>query len=163
MRQLDNGRIPAMTLTETLVVMIVAGIVFLSVMDGLGLMRRHTAAVGDRITANSRFYDGYYRLEDIVTGADSITRSDGGALCWRGGREVTIAMLDSALIAGYGSVTDTLMHNVETLHTTHRPDSLVVVLQREGGSITVSFPATPPLQITAQQSIAEREKEHEYE
>lgn len=152
-----------MTLTETLVVMIVAGIVFLSVIDGLGLLRRYTTTVADRITANSRFYDGYYRLEDIVTSADSISLSDDGALCWRGGSEITIALLDSALIAGYGSIIDTLMYDVETLRTTHAPDSLVVVLRRGGGSMTVSFTAIPPLQITAQQSIAEHEKEHEYE
>lgn len=148
-----------MTLTETLVVMIVAGIVFLSVMDGLGLMRRHTAAVADRITANSRFYDGYYRLEDIVTGADSITRGDPGAILWRGGTEIRVSLIDSILVAGYGSVSDTLMHDVETMRTKHAPDSLIVVLN----NLTISFPVTPPIQITAAQSIAENEKEHEYE
>ncbi|MCL2562128.1 MAG: hypothetical protein FWE10_07430 [Rikenellaceae bacterium] len=166
-------RVRAMTLAEVLVMMIVAGVVFLAVMDGFGLLRRHAMKVAGRITENSSFYEGYYRLEELVANADSITRNDSGAIFWRGGAQAAgVALIDSMLIARYAAVSDTLMRRVEMLRLASRVgggnvhgrvDTLAVVVRTGAGNLTVAFPATPPVQVVAAQNIAQREEEYIYE
>jgi hypothetical protein len=123
---LSNSKLRATTLAETLVVMVVAGIVLLVVTEGFVLFRNHTAGLAGRITENSRFYDGYYRLEEMAAGADSITGENGRAIFWRGGERTELVLRDSMLIAFYGSISDTLIQGVGRLAV---EDSLMVTVQ----------------------------------
>lgn len=64
----------ASTLAETLVMMLVAGIVFLTVMDGLTLFSRLQAQRMEALTAAGRRIDGYYRVVWLSPRADSFAR-----------------------------------------------------------------------------------------
>ena len=60
------------TLAETLVMMIVAGVIFLSVMDGLTLFTRLQTQRAAALVENGRASEGYYRLVNLIADADSI-------------------------------------------------------------------------------------------
>ncbi len=122
-----RSKLRGTTLVEMSVVMIVAGIVLLIVMEGFALFRRYTGDLVGRITENSRFYDGYYRLGELATGADSITGDDGKAVCWQGGVPTELVLCDSQIIARYGDLRDTLMHGAGALRV--EEDSLVVIVR----------------------------------
>ncbi len=112
---LSRIKVRGMTLAEVLVVMIVAGVVLIVITEGFTLFRSYTANLEWRIAENSRFYDGYYRLEELATGADSITGESGSVMIWRGGAGAELVQRDSMLIAFYGSASDTLMFGVRKL------------------------------------------------
>lgn len=57
----------ASTLVETLVMMLVAGIVFLTVMDGLTLFSRLQARRMEALTAAGRQREGYYRTVSLIS------------------------------------------------------------------------------------------------
>lgn len=163
-------RLRAMTLPEVLVIMIVSAIVFMSVMDGLGLFRRHALTVAEGLTGNIRFYDGYYRLHDIVAASDSITGDGSRLSCWRGGAQnVSLAYADSTLTATYGSAADTLLHRVGEVRVYRRDersgalDSLTVVLETSDGRMEIPLAVSIPVQIKARQTITQMEKDYEYE
>ena len=148
------------TLAEVLVVMIVAGVVFLSVMDGFGLLRRHTMRVAERITGNSRFYEGYCRLEELATGSDSVREGRGGCVVfWRGGEATAMMTLkDSMLVCEYRQLTDTLMYNVESIQAAR--DTILVAFS---AGPAISFAAAPSVQTTVVRKISEYEKQYEYD
>ena len=58
-----NHTLRASTLVETLVMMLVAGIVFLAVMDGLTLFTRLQARRTETLLEIGRRRDGYFRVE----------------------------------------------------------------------------------------------------
>jgi hypothetical protein len=123
---LSNSKLRATTLAEVLVVMVVAGIVLLVATEGFALFRGYTAGLAERIAENSRFYDGYYRLEEMAAGADSITNDGRMVMLWRGGVGTGLALRDSMLVAFYGTANDTLMRGVGKLAL---DDSLVIEME----------------------------------
>jgi hypothetical protein len=149
------------TLAEVLVMMIVAGVVLTAVMDGLGLLRRYTVDLAGRIAANGDFYNGYYRLADLVAGADSITGEKDAVVCWRAGTEIGIVMRDSMLVAAYGRMNDTLISRVEGLR--FERDTLTATVLVGGDTLRLSFAPTPSAQAVAARNIEEIEKGYEYE
>ena len=75
------------TLAETLVMMIVAGVIFLSVMDGLTLFTRLQTQRAAALVENGRASEGYYRLENLIADADSICDEAGGLVLFRSGQQ----------------------------------------------------------------------------
>ena len=61
------------TLVETLVMMLVAGIVFLGVMEALSLFSGITARRSAALYEIGVQRDGFYRLEQLLSTADSLT------------------------------------------------------------------------------------------
>ena len=61
----------ASTLVEVLILMILSGIVFLSVMDGLGLLRCFLDRTSQRIAGHTEQYAGYFRAVDLTGDSDS--------------------------------------------------------------------------------------------
>lgn len=117
------------TLVETLVMMLVAGIVFLSVMDGLTLFTRLQTRRAEALLEAGRQRDGYYRFIALVSGADSILPQDGGIGLYRAGRQSTLSLRDSALIYTAGDFRDTLMTGAGLLRLWEyddRPDTVEV-------------------------------------
>ena len=79
-------RLPASTLVEVLILMILGGIVFLSVMDGFGLLRRFLDRTSLQIAGRTEQYAGYFRTADLAGMSDSLLAEDNGALAlYRGG------------------------------------------------------------------------------
>ena len=117
-------RLPASTLVEVLILMILGGIVFLSVMDGFGLLRRFLDRTSLQIAGRTEQYAGYFRTADLAGMSDSLLAEDNGALALYRGGEIygRIERIDSALIVHQGERTDTLLRKVAGLRTTQ--DSL---------------------------------------
>lgn len=158
-----------MTLPEILVIMIVAAIVFMSVMDGFGLFKKYTHEVADRLSGNMKFYDRYYRLENIITTADSLTGNDNRVLCWKNGSNwVNLSFNDSTVTAGYGSVVDTLIINADQMEVHYKDnkntllDSLIITVSVDASKLGIAFSINTPAQIMAAQTITDKEKEYEY-
>ena len=108
--------IQASTLSEMLIVLILSGIVLLSVFDGFSLFQRLLLRIQGRLDQSIERMDGYYRLESLFMGSDSI-RGDASRLeLYRLGiiRD-EILIDDSLLIASRpeeGVKPDTLLNRV---------------------------------------------------
>ena len=106
----------ASTLAETLVMKLVAGIVFLTVMDGLTLFSRLQAQRMEALTAAGRRIDGYYRVVWLISRADSIRPGAPVQLeLYCGGSRSELSLRDSALVFSCGDFRDTLLRGVGTL------------------------------------------------
>lgn len=159
----------ALTLTEVLVVMLIAGILFLSVMEGMWLFRRQTDSIVTRITRNLRFYEGYYRLEDIITSTDSIASIGGDRiLCRKSPSEnITLFLCDSVLIANYRNHTDTLFTRVERLQVIKasgqsRVDTLCLLIREGNDPWAIKFPVQPSVTKAPLQQMEEIEQIYGY-
>ena len=136
-------RLPASTLVEVLILMILGGTVFLSVMDGFGLLRRFLDRTSLQIAGRTEQYAGYFRTADLAGMSDSLLAEDNGALALYRGGEIygRIERIDSALIVHQGERTDTLLRKVAGLRTIpeiprDRPvDTLVVELRTAQDSL----------------------------
>ena len=84
------------TLVETLVMMLVAGIVFLTVMDGMTLFTRLQVRRAEALLAAGRKVDGYYRTLSLITAADSVCPAAPEWLTlYGGGRQAELILRDS--------------------------------------------------------------------
>lgn len=172
-------------MVELLVVMILAGVVFLSMMEGVGLFGRHAARTWQRIEENSRFYGNFCRLEELVAQADSLiaTAGEDGVDIYRGGAlRATVAGRDSCLVVAilltdsampgwdFDPAPDTLLTNVAAMamapnrRNPMRIDTLKLLLTaRDGATVTATFPAAQhPLEKAAIE-IKEIENRYIYE
>ncbi len=162
--------IPGWTLSETLVMMIVAGVIFLAVMDGMVLFNRYTQRKTAEITANMSLYEGYYRLRHLTATADSISAENGHIRLYRqtsGLAELTEN--DSLLVARTGTMTDTLMSGRSGLRVSESrgrtgADSLcLTITESAGGHLNISFPVKPPVDRQIMENLREQEKQYAYE
>lgn len=101
------------TLAETLVMMLVAGIVFLAAMEALTLVSRLVARRAAVLVEAGRQRDGIFRLGQLLTTADSIRSAEGGGTgellyLYRAGGETTLTTRDSAAVFVAGEFRDTL-------------------------------------------------------
>lgn len=109
----------ASTLTETLVLMILSGIVFLSVTEGLDLFGRRLSRTVECIGGDTGFYADYCRFDELVSRADSIGRTErsGLLLFIHGTPPVQARLCDSSLVLRMGGGTDTLFGHIEKIST----------------------------------------------
>ena len=138
-------RLPASTLVEVLILMILGGIVFLSVMDGFGLLRRFLDRTSLQIAGRTEQYAGYFRTADLAGMSDSLLAEDNGALALYRGGEIygRIERIDSALIVHQGDrPVDTLVVELRTAQDSlrcigfaprHRSDPLLRKLSEAEG------------------------------
>ena len=126
------------TLVETLVMMLVAGIVFLGAMDALTLVTRLCTRRAAALYATGAQREGFYRIEQLLATADSLTVPD-------------------RFLSGYGSG--------EVLLQNRRTDGigLTDTLSIEIEGHTFKFAWQPPAQEQYEEMIAEIEKAHGYE
>lgn len=149
------------TLVETLVMMLVAGIVFLAVMDGLTLFTRLQTRRAEALLTGGRQRDGYFRLESLVSGADSILTGRDGLEVYCGGRLSELSVRDSALVYWAGEFRDTLLSGVTALRLAgDDPDSLEIGL---AAGFTVRFLVEPPPAERYREALDELENGYGYE
>ena len=143
----------ASTLVEVLILMILSGIVFLSVMDGLGLLRHFLDRTAQRIAGHTEQYAGYFRTVDLAGDSDSLVLESEGALALhrRGGVHARLSLADSALIVRQDERSDTLLRNVVRLRTVPEPtlgariDTMIVELRTEQDSVlSIGFVSRRP-------------------
>ncbi len=163
------GHLRASTLAELLVVMVVAGIVLVSVLDGLGLFNRVASSMADRIGQSADFRESYHRLEHLVSSADSLTELEGRITAWRGGESAAVLyQRDSLLLALFARQTDTLFSGVISLAALPREDrtgldSIILQLIRNEGPMRIALPVIVPEYIQAQQTIEQTESGYVYQ
>lgn len=163
--------LPAFTMPELLVYMVIAGIIFLMVMEGFGLFRRYAENRADRIVSNMEFYDGYHRLASVCHAADSIASDDYGriGLFSAGDPGSEIYVERQCLIITRTGRTDTLFTGISGLsHIAKVPntpgaDSLAVVFSGRDAPLRISFSVIRRPEKEAQEQIEETEKEYNYE
>ena len=129
------------TLAETLVVMLVTGIVFLAAMEALPLVSRLVEAGRQR--------DGIFRLGQLLTTADSIRSAEGGADAgecmhlYRAGGETTLTTRDSAAVFVAGEFRDTLLRRVGHMQLL-RCDAAADTLEVDVGGHMLKLPVLRP-------------------
>lgn len=158
MRMKENirNRLSASTLVEVLILMILSGVVFLSVMDGLGLLSRFLDRTSQRIAERTEQYAGYFRTVDLAGDSDSLLAENEGrlALYRRGTVHARVVLSDSALVVyreEHGERPDTLLWGVAGLRTVPEPvpgarvDTLIVELYSEQDSVlSIGFVSRRP-------------------
>jgi hypothetical protein len=146
-------------LSETLVMMIVAGIVFVAVMDGVTLFNRYAGRKTRQIADNMRLWEGYYHLRDLSAAADSVSAEDGLIRLFRDGAlTVELIEADASLVARFGSRTDTLMSGIFALRLA--ADTVRLTLR---DTMTISFSVTPPSHKLAVKNLEELETPYAYD
>lgn len=147
------------TLAETLVMMIVAGLVFLSVMDGLTLFTRLQTQRVEALWANGRLVDGYFRTQTLIAAADSVCGEGPELILHSNGSQRVLVLRDSALIVLAEGFRDTLMTGIGAFqlaeYAPQAPDTVEIAVHAAGREFTVKFPAP---QVSAKQY--ERALEH---
>ena len=113
--RITEMKLRASTLVETLVMMIVAGMVFLLVTEGLGMFKRLQGRLIAAMESDGRIREGVYRLESLAESADSMKRAGTGVIVYRNGTEAMLRLSDSVLIYSRDDFVDTIMTGVERL------------------------------------------------
>lgn len=150
------------TLAETLMMMLVAGIVFLSVADGLTIFTRLQTRRTRELLAAGRGADGYYRAETLLAGADSIESCWEGLALYRSGSRSQLLLRDSALLYVAGEFRDTLLRDVGSL-CLYRFDAQADTVEVGIEGFNARFPVRlHPLQ-SYEEALKEMERGYGYE
>lgn len=155
------------TLAETLVMMLVAGIVFLAAMEALTLVSRLVARRAAVLVEAGRQRDGIFRLGQLLTTADSVRGAAGGGTgeplyLYRVEREAVLAVGDSAMLFVAGEFRDTLLRRVGHMRLL-RCDAAADTLEIDVGGHLLKLPVLRPAWESYGRRIAEIEKDHGYE
>ncbi|WP_148038946.1 hypothetical protein [Proteiniphilum sp. X52] len=111
-------RIKASTLVELLLTMIISGIIFLLVFDGVDIIKRFSNIVNNRISANQTVLYSHRFMEHLVENADSIIKRGDQLLFYRESRvsdSVTIGA--TFFLLKSQRMTDTLFAGYIDCHT----------------------------------------------
>ena len=161
----------ASTLVVVLLLVSFRGIVFLSVMDGLGLLRRFLDGTSQRIAGHTEQYAGYFRTVDLTGDSDSLLAENERSvvLYRRGGIHARLSLADSALIVRQDERSDTLLRGVVRLRTAPdtgpggRIDTLLIELRTERDSLLEVGFASRHLPDLRQERLDEQEAKYRYE
>ncbi len=171
MKENIRNRLPASTLVEVLILMILSGVVFLSVMEGFGLLRRFLDRTSQRIAERTEQYAGYFRTVDLAGDSDSlISESERTLAIYRkGGIHAWLSLADSALIVRQDERSDTLLRYVVRLRTVPEPapgariDTMIVELRTEQDSVlNIGFVSRRPPDPLLEK-LSEQEARYKYE
>lgn len=106
--------LPAFTMAELLIVMLVGGIVFLMVFEGLSIVRQYSNLINSKLTEKTTLLSGHQTLELLMEQCDSIRKSDRGIIFYSDVSDTTenYLVIDSAnIILNRGNNSDILFHN----------------------------------------------------
>ena len=150
------------TLAETLVMMLVAGIVFLAAMEALTLVSRLVARRAAVLVEAGRQHDGIFRLGQLLTTADSVRGAEGGGTgellyLYRAGGETTLTTRDSAAVFVAGEFRDTLLRRVGHMQLL-RCDAAADTLEIDVGGHMLKLTVLMPARECYGRRIAEIEK-----
>lgn len=156
------------TLAETLVMMLVAGIVFLAAMEALTLVSQLVARRTAVLVEAGRQRDGIFRIGQLLAAADSVRSAEGGdgtgelLYLYRAGRETALAPGDSAVLYVAGEFRDTLLRRVGPMRLV-RCDAASDTLEIGMPGRTLKFPVLRPARQRYEKAIAEIENGYGYE
>ncbi|MDR1347622.1 MAG: type II secretion system GspH family protein [Prevotellaceae bacterium] len=109
--------IKAFTLTELLVVMLIAGIIISGIMEGFSLVHRIILDRQAKITENMDVYDAYHHLENVITNSDSVAVDENNNLNFyrESDYQSSLYRENSFLTVKLANITDTVLKNVSSL------------------------------------------------
>lgn len=117
----------AWTLPELLVVMILSGLIFLTLLDATDLIKRLTLHLTERWEVSGTTLNTFCQLDELVTRADSIYGQNEGLRLFCQDEELAfIRQVDSLLICDYRNRQDTMFHTVKELQL--KEDTLFLLL-----------------------------------
>ena len=139
-KKLFSEQVLASTLVEVLIFMILSGIVFLSIMNGLELQNRFLNNIAQRIVDRTDQYAGYFRIVDLVGDSDSMCVNEVGeiALFRQGYIYACVFHADSVLIVRKEKNMDSGIVGVDVTPVALYPnkiDSLFVKVMKNRDSI----------------------------
>ena len=106
----------ASTLVEMLIVIIVSGILFIALFDGVNLVRRYTNRLNKMLAAGNSLLDSYQQLDHLFLSCDSVTASTGIFCFYKGGERLALVEhRDSLLVCTRSIGVDTLFREVEEI------------------------------------------------
>lgn len=137
----ERSRVAAFTITETLVAMLISGILLLGVYEGIGTIRRFTDKAVPRMLDGSDVMGGVERFEALFARTDSVHKSGERYLLYGVGEPVAVLRADSLLIVEFAESRDTLFRNVRSVYdrSAARVDSLFVTLGLADRAVCLGF------------------------
>ena len=106
----------ASTLVEMLIVIIVSGILFIALFDGVDLVRRYTSRLNKVLAAGNSLLDSYQQLDHLFLSCDSVTASTGIFCFYKSGERLALVEhRDSLLVCTRSIGVDTLFRGVEEI------------------------------------------------
>ena len=155
----------ASTLVELLVVIAITSIVFLSLTEGFTLFGQYSRQISKRIVSNATLWDGYCRLESVVSSADSLLMTPSGKVEVYGNSETgTLIVSDGLLLFSRSYLKDTLFHSVIDIHvsrTRSGPDSLITTFATGDDKLRIAFATSPKPKIRTDE-LKEMEEQYGY-
>lgn len=117
MNKIIKKRFRGTTLVEILVVMIISGIVFLLLFDGLNIINQYSHLVNRKINQKLDLLYGHQNLELILEQTDSMQMENGQLLLY-GTNKLSFLTIDSAAIVllDEDRNADTLFNNITDVH-----------------------------------------------
>lgn len=160
----------ASTLVETLVMMLVAGIVFLAAMDSLTLLSRLVTRRTVAIVETERQSEGFARIAHLLATADSLAAEEESPAVygtspltiWRGGHPSQLLSRDSAVLFVAGGFRDTLLRRVGRMRFLQYGAAADTVEIKAAGH-TLKFPVPKPARQRYETTIAGIENGYGYE
>ena len=87
MKRRFSYTLAASSLVEMLIVIIVSGILFIALFDGVNLVRRYTNRLNKTLAAGNSLLDSYQQLDHLFLSCDSVTAWYRGSFCFYKGGE----------------------------------------------------------------------------
>lgn len=121
-RNILKKQMKANTLVELLLTMIISGIIFLLVLDGVDIIKRFGRVVDNRISATQTSLYSHQFMEHLVENADSIIRKDDKLLFYRENMvSDSVTIHDAGFVLSSRGLTDTLFAGYIDYRTSSSP------------------------------------------
>lgn len=91
-----TSRFKASTITELLLTMIISGVIFLLVFDGVEIIKRFSHMVNNRIKVNHNALYSHQTMEYLVENADSITLRSNNLVFYRNNSRIDSVIVDES-------------------------------------------------------------------
>ncbi|MDR2125804.1 MAG: type II secretion system GspH family protein [Prevotellaceae bacterium] len=165
-----NPHIKAFTLVELLVVMIIAGIIMLSIMEGFHLVHRVTLGKQIQIADNMDVYDAYFHLENIISNSDSVIADDDANLTFYANSNYRSSLYreNSLLIISFAGISDTVLQNISALRLIksdllYISDTVAIdIPYKDTASVCWKFAVPVPAEKIFHLAMDEKEKDYIY-
>ena len=162
-----KSKLPAFTLIEMLIVIILAGILFLVLFDGLGLVKRYMVRMKQTVFHRRDLLDSYRYLEGLFQRCDSVKLKNGNEFYfyWENELKSIAGIKDSLMYANSHEITDTLLRKVigfkvRIKESAGSVDSLTVWLLHKGRSLYFCFGVRKSVGLDDQKKIKKVEEQY---
>ena len=151
-RKFNKCALRSSTLAELLVVMAITSVVLLIFTDGLNLFGQYTRITTNKVVRNAALWDGYCRLESLVTLSDSLLMTSAGKVeVFHKGEVGLLFVSDNMLLFSKNSIKDTLFNaviGIEISPVENGTDSLSTTIAIGEKELRIAFAPCPKSSIS---------------